>query len=323
MDQMISTVSYLLAGVCAAVMGFAIQRGATCTVAAVEEVFHDGSVLRLVALVEASAWVSGGLLIASHLGWVMALPYGYAWSAWTIVGAASLGVGAYVNGGCVFGAVARFGSGEWAYAATPVGFYLGCLAASHVFVVTPRALPPGSFFLEAPPVLVWLTGAFFAWRVVMPLVAHRRSLRALVTRHLWTPHAATTVIGITFLATLLLVGAWTYTDILADIARGMAHAVEARSLLLLCLLGGAVFSGWSAGLWRHRTIGGASLLRCVVGGLLMGWGSAFIVGGNDGLILLGMPLFWPYAWIAFVTMCVSIGAALWVHKRVEAVAMST
>ena len=38
----------------------------------------------------------------------------------------------------------------------------------------------------------------------------------------------------------------------------------------------------------------------------MGWGSLLIPGGNDGLILVGMPLLWPYAWVAFATMCVSI-----------------
>ena len=45
-------------------------------------------------------------------------------------------------------------------------------------------------------------------------------------------------------------------------------------------------------------------------GLLMGWGSALIPGGNDGLVLVGMPLGWPYAWLAFGTMVLSIAAAL-------------
>jgi toxin CptA len=39
-----------------------------------------------------------------------------------------------------------------------------------------------------------------------------------------------------------------------------------------------------------------------------------IPGGNDGLILVGIPLLWPYAWVAFFAMCVSIGAALVVEK---------
>jgi len=42
----------------------------------------------------------------------------------------------------------------------------------------------------------------------------------------------------------------------------------------------------------------------------MAWGSLLIPGGNDGLILVGMPLLWPYALTAFLTMCVTIGPPL-------------
>jgi len=47
----------------------------------------------------------------------------------------------------------------------------------------------------------------------------------------------------------------------------------------------------------------------------MAWGSLLIPGSNDGLILVGMPLLWPYAWLAFGTMCVTIAAALWLRRR--------
>lgn len=67
-------------------------------------------------LKEAELWVGGGLLAASalHLGndW----PVAYATTAWTLAGGVLLGLGALVNGACVFGAVARLGSGQWAYA---------------------------------------------------------------------------------------------------------------------------------------------------------------------------------------------------------------
>ena len=69
------------------------------------------------------------------------MPAGYAMSAWTVIGGALLGLGAYVNGACVFGAIARFGSGEWAYIVTPIGFYLGCLSVAPLFgVPMPRKL---------------------------------------------------------------------------------------------------------------------------------------------------------------------------------------
>lgn len=48
---------------------------------------------------------------------------------------------------------------------------------------------------------------------------------------------------------------------------------------------------------------------------VMGWGSLLIPGGNDGLILLGLPLLWPYAWAGFLTMCLVIALALHAQQR--------
>ena len=149
-----------------------------------------------------------------------------------------------------------------------------------------------------------------AWRLAHPLWAPSRSP---VVARLWAPHGATTVIALTFLATLLLAGAWAYTDLLADLARGMAANRAARCLLFVALLAGAAWGGWTAGRWRSTRVTGAQLLRCLAGGVLMGWGSLLIPGGNDGLILIGMPLLWPYAWVAFLAMCASIVAALLAH----------
>jgi toxin CptA len=46
----------------------------------------------------------------------------------------------------------------------------------------------------------------------------------------------------------------------------------------------------------------------------MAWGSLLIPGSNDGLILIGIPLLRPYAWLAFATMCVTVAAALWLRR---------
>jgi hypothetical protein len=60
----------------------------------------------------------------------------------------------------------------------------------------------------------------------------------------------------------------------------------------------------------------AGVARCFAGGVLMAWGSLLIPGSNDGLILIGMPLLRPYAWLGFASMCVAIGAAMLVTRRV-------
>jgi toxin CptA len=318
MDIVVASAAFLVALLCAGTMGFAIQRGATCTVAAVDELVRERGVRRLAALLEAALWVAGGLLVAQQLQVLPKMPAGYAVGPWTVLGGALLGLGAYVNRACVFGAIARFGSGEWAYLVTPLGFYVGCVSVGHVFAApVPRALPYGSPVLQASAWVALLFAAGALWRLGRPLLAGVRAGRpaAMLAARAWSPHTATTIIGVTFVVLLLLVGSWAYTDVLVELARGMAGSLVARCLLLLALLLGAALGGWTAGRYRNTRIGGAQVLRCFVGGLLMGWGSLLIPGGNDGLILVGMPLLWPYAWIAFATMCVTIAAAMFVGRR--------
>jgi hypothetical protein len=303
-----SGIAFTLALLCAAVMGLAIQRGATCTVAAVEDLLAGGEQRRLLAIVEASLWVGVGLLVVRELIGPMALPVGYAISGWTLAGAALLGAGALVNGACVFGAIARLGSGQWAYCATPLGFYAGCLSIGRRFAPpSPQVLAGDSPILAAPAWLVWALAAAVVLRVTWSL--RRRGTQA------WSPHTATAVIGLTFLALVMLGGAWAYTDVLADLARGMAQSLGERLALALAVLCGATASGWLARSWRPTRPTASAVLRCFCGGLLMGWGSLLIPGGNDGLVLLGMPLLWPYAWASFAVMCLVIGLGLRARAR--------
>ena len=326
MEILLPSLAFFIAAICASLMGYAIQRGATCTVAAMDELVRKRSVSRLTSMVEASLWVGGGLLIAQSLHLLGALPGGYAVTYATIVGGALLGLGAYVNKACVFGAIARLGSGEWAYVVTPLGFYTGCVTLPDVFHFSAQQkLPYDSPVLQATSWVGLLCAALMLWRLGRAAFAQsavsgipaptmlQRIGRGLDNR-VWTPHAATAVIGMTFFFMFLLVGAWAYTDVLAELARGMAGNLVARGVLLLALLAGAMLGGYTAGRWRSTPVSFAQLSKCFAGGLLMGWGSLLIPGGNDGLILVGMPLLWPYAWVAFLTMCIAIGTALMVEK---------
>jgi hypothetical protein len=317
-DLMLIGAAVLVSVLCAGVMGFAIQRGATCTVAAVDEVLVRRKANRLVAMAEASLWVAGGLALASVAGVLPAMPSAYAVSAWTVAGGVLLGVGAWINQACVFGAIARLGSGEWRYAATPAGFYVGCLTVGIAFdAPAAQPLDAGSPVLEAAGAAALLFIAFAAWRIGPPLwsASTGRSPVQLVAARVWTPHAATAVIGVTFVVTLLLVGTWAYTDVLAQLARGSTMRLALGAMCLAALYAGALAGGWTAGGWRATRVTAGGALRCFAGGVLMAWGSLLIPGSNDGLILIGMPLLRPYAWLAFATMCVSIAAAMWASQR--------
>ncbi|MET0961803.1 MAG: YeeE/YedE thiosulfate transporter family protein [Noviherbaspirillum sp.] len=312
---------FLAAMALAGIMGFAIQRGATCTVAAVHEIVEKRRPRRLLAMVEASVWVGGGLALAASLQLPGSMPAGYPVTGFTVLGGILLGLGAFVNRACVFGAIARLGSGQWAYALTPPGFYAGCLTVDTVFQAPQfQTLPYGSLVLRSPHWLALAFAAFALWRLAKALRALRDESRqsglpTMLARRVWSPHAATMIIGISFLFMLLLAGAWAYTDVLTDLARSMmAASLAARGLLLAALLLGAILGGWTAGLIRSTRVTAAGLLSCFAGGMLMGWGSLLIPGGNDGLVLVGMPLLWPYAWLAFTTMCIAIGLAMLAQK---------
>ncbi len=308
----------IIAVLLAATMGFAIQRGGTCTVAAVDEVLHKRRANRLLSLLEASVWVLGGLLIANAFNLMPPMPSGYVITPWMLLGAAVLGLGAAINRACVFGAIARFGSGEWAYLAAPLGFYLGCLLwqslaqmlghfpmANHL----PQKIAATSIAFQAPIALAWIIAAWMLWRLAKTAIVHFAEPKLLLAK-VWQPHAATVVIGITFFFMLYLVGPWAYTDGLADWARGMMNNTLQRSLLLFAMLSGAVYGGWTAGRLQPVRISLNDVGRCLLGGALMGWGSVLIPGGNDGLILTGMPLLWPHAWVAFAVMCLTIALFL-------------
>ena len=192
MGIILVSLAFVAAALCAGVMGYAIQRGGTCTVAAVDEVIAKHRFNRLTAMAEASVWVAGGLVLANSLHLLSKTPAGYAVSEWTVLGGALLGLGAFVNRACVFGAIARFGSGDWAYAATPIGFYVGCASVGTVFAPpAPHRLAEGSPVLQAS---VWVALPFvvFAlWRLTRPLFGVRTAaLTKEVAGRVWSPHAA-------------------------------------------------------------------------------------------------------------------------------------
>ena len=165
MDILLTSVTFVVAATCAGLMGYAIQRGATCTVAAMDEVVRRRGVNRLASMFAAALWVLGGLAIAQSLHALGGMPSGFPVTCLTVLGGVLLGLGAYVNKACVFGAIARLGSGEWAYIVTPIGFYAGCVTVSSVFPFpVQQKLPYDSPVLHASPWIALLFGAYVLWR---------------------------------------------------------------------------------------------------------------------------------------------------------------
>jgi Sulphur transport len=297
--------------ICAALMGYAIQRGGTCMVAALEEVVTKQRASKFVALFEAGLWVAGGLVVANLLGGLTMAPASHAIGATTIMGGAVLGIGALVNRACVFGTIARLGSGDWAFAFTPVGFYLGCLAASPLRSGPVGVATPAPLF-SMPSLIVAPLALFAIWR---GWGAFRAICEKRFASHIWSPHQATMVIGLATLAMMLAVGSWAYSEVLTDLARGMSEHTLPKLVLFAGLFAGALLGGWTAGKLRTALPFPRAIARCLVGGVQMGCGSVLIPGGNDGLTLVGLPMMLPYAWVALVSMALAIICGMLLERR--------
>jgi len=297
--------------ICAAVMGYAIQRGGTCMVAAIDEVVTKRRASKLIALLEAGLWVAGGLTIAGLASGFAMAPANYAVTGVTILGGALLGLGALINRACVFGSIARLGSGDWAYVLTPTGFYLGCLAAAPL-VGHPAVTAAPSPLVASAGLLLAPFALFVLWRGTGALRALRERRFAA---HIWAPHQATMVIGLAFLAMMLTVGNWAYTEVLAELANGMAEDTLAKLILFAAMLGGALLGGWTAGRIKRVRPTPGNAARCLIGGMLMGAGSVSIPGSNDGLSLVGLPLLLPYAGAALASMALAIMLGMLAERR--------
>ena len=307
-------------------MGVAIQRGNTCTVVAFDDIVHRGSWARLLSIVYAWLWVAGGLT-------VLALTTGFRPAAmvvsvtgWSVAAGLSLGVGAVVNGACTTGTIARIGSGEYLFGLTLVGFYLGCVLAPRLFgraATTHLGMAPADTAVDHPVIALAglvLVGGLTLWRLVF---GPHESLRAFL-RSAWDPRTAVFVIAVLFVALVEISGAWAYTDLLGDIAGGDIDRVWVRMTLLVALLAGAVVAGWS--MRGPRLIGPLAprVIRCTLGGVVMGLGFSLAPGSFDGLTLYGQPLLLPFAWVVMGASYVSIllgvmylrsGLGSWIKSR--------
>lgn len=104
--------------------GYATQRGSTCAVSAAQEIVLERRATRLAGFF-LCVFVSLGLMATAHL---FGLPQMQRLDGPSVGGLAALGgglfgIGAYLNGRCAFGTIAKLGSGEMTRIGTLTGFF--------------------------------------------------------------------------------------------------------------------------------------------------------------------------------------------------------
>jgi len=311
--------TWILAAAFALCAGFALQRGGICAVLAVREVIREKQWARFLALLECAAWALIGLLTANAFGSMSINAWPVPASIMTAaVGGAIFGLGATTNGACAFGSAGRLAAGEVSFLVLPPAF--GVVIARRVGLAWHAA--PMAFGISgaAFSLLIAVLVIFAAWRTWTAVRGIARSptgaLGALAAPS-WPPALAMAIIAFANIGLLLLVANWPYTTLLVDAATGRGMENSLRAILVLIFLTGAVIGAGSADAFKFRGAGFRDLVLRAVGWLIMGIGAAMIPGGNDALVLVGLPLMQLPAFAAYAGMVAAIWLCLGVCGAIQ------
>lgn len=321
MDYFLAGVMLFLAGI----LGWSAQRASLCTVRAVAEVMTSRSAFMLLTFLKTAAWV---LIATAGLAWLagdrVVPATGYRWSALAAAGGAVFGIGAVVNGGCAFSTLSRLASGRTVVLFSLVGFALGVFTHTVLSVALmlprPAEMAPLTESAGITKVLVPLVLAWLAWEIVRLSRPRKTSYTDGTQRLYGAPmrlSAAAAWIGISNGVLYALAGPWAYTGTLGQEVQRVSQASEGpgalRWLLLASLFAGAVLAAWHS---RRLTLDASMVAwhRHLAGGLLMGLGAALVPGGNDVLLLHGLPSLSPHAIPTLAAMLAGIAGTLFILR---------
>jgi uncharacterized protein len=300
-----------LATTCAFLMGYSINQGSTCAVAAAKELVdqRQGTMLTGFAIAIGTAgviclplaWISGSNIhLASDAGISGSL----------ILGAIMLGIGALINDACLFGTLSRIGHGEVRFCALPVGLTLGFAIADRQDLL--QAAPRIANAFVEPSQTGYLVVAAFA--VVLVVSWFRLGQKTMLpTSRDWPLRRAMLTLGICGALLFTLTPGWTYADAVhRAVAPGNGTAMIATGVIIAALaaLGGALASGIRARSFHFEKPTARTLLRSLIGGMIMAFGGTLIPGGNDKLLLSSVPSATWSGLTAYVVMSITVPTLL-------------
>jgi uncharacterized protein len=313
-------VALIVTCILAAVLGFAAHRASVCMVRAVAEVITSRTCQLLVSIGKSMLWVA-----AASTPVVLLMPsIGANVPNWPLTGASVLGgfvfgIGAAINGACAYSTMARLVDGEGGMLVTVAALAIGILCfaalAGRGWLDRPASTPPSVGSPSKWGLLVVLALTLWCLYEAVRLWRSRQAglrIRDLALAPQYRLSSAAMLIGLAGAAIFLMYGSASYTVTVQQVVEGLrgtgVFPAPERWLLLLAVMAGMLLSTLQRGSfrldWRPRWM----WLRNLCGGMLMGVGIALTPGGNDALVLSGIPSLSPHALPAL--LAVVLGAAL-------------
>ncbi len=276
-------------------VGFAMKRGGLCTYAAALQIVQQRRTGRLLDFLGASAWAA---LVVVPLAWW--LPQNIELSGthheWLIAAAGGilLGIGAWVNRGCVFGTFVQLVGGNMNYLATLPGMALGVALGEITLVDFTPAIHFVSPVQQAGiPAVFWLALAAILVLSLCFSPTHKTAIMAVLGAG-----------GGLLFATLK---GWDFASVLTAHTRQLLNPELTGQTALalyttLAMIAGGLSAAFSNGSFQLQPWSARTATACLTGGLLMGLASYLIPGGNDGLLLKGIPGLAAHAFLGFAFM---------------------
>jgi hypothetical protein len=190
-----------------------------------------------------------------------------------------------------------------------------------------RLDPVASPWLRWPELAPWLLPVLLAW-VLLRLIGFGRLARssgmASLRQRLLAPtyhlSVAAAVLGLAGGLLFATQGNWSYTNFLRT---GVLHLLGDAPALTLWhgVLVGGLMIGMVASALQRRSLAwrwpprALDWLRHTAGGVLMGAGAAMVPGGNDTLLLSGLPGLTTAALASYVAMLLAIAAVMEAMRR--------
>jgi toxin CptA len=325
--------SFVVVALLAFGVGFATHRGSICGILAARQIAETGKATRLVAFMTAALWA---LVSVVPLSWLakgsIFLSPSYDISVAAFLGGALYGLGTFVNGGCVFGTVARISSGNLSFLAALPGIALGAglgdaLAFPHLaFVPLGSPLRQPGFVGFA---VLMVAAAFVGWAMIGIVRTHRRAglqISQVLRASRWRTSVAMMIIG--SLGGLLFATGepWSYSTFLRQtgnlILGQEARFAPATIIGPLAILAGAITAGALGGRFTLRTVSRAQSGRSLLGGATMGFATILVPGGNDFLLLSALPSLAMHGAVAYLAMmavqlCLSLAIKQWKSRNMR------
>ncbi len=312
-------------------VGFSVRRGGICLVGATKEIIERKSASTLLFIIEAmttalAITVTAAVLFPDHIKFSQSHSVTFS----LIGGALLYGIGAGLNGGCALGTLNRLLSGQLNF----LGTVLGIAAGFFIFLLVMPVEEPivkvsimeerSALYYIVPILLIaWTIVGIRVWRFIR---GFEKSSASPLTSFLHSPltrdFISIFVLGAGAALLYLLLGhAFDYSQWIMTFERLLLEggSISDRffhvSLTTLGLLAGILVASLAAHGFKLTPIEYRLLGVKIMSGGMMGFGAGFIHGGNDTLILYGVPTTAFHAPFAIALIMVGAGFVMWLQAK--------